>query len=1163
MSSEAAKGKEPVPYQVLLDENQALKDEVQSLRASMADAEELRRAISEGDLDALVIPGPEGELIFTLDSADQAYRVLVETMNEGTATLTFDGTILYCNRHFAELLRMPPQAIIGTSIYRFIAPENTTTFNALLDNKIGTGEVNLWAEGGKSLPVYLSISSLQAEGSPNAWCLVVTDLTEQKKNEEVLASERLARSIIEQAAETIVVCDTSGRIIRFSNAMPKLCECDPTFHLFEDLINLRFSKGAEAGNSILPVSSALKGSSILGAEATYELEDFQKFHILLNSGPLKNDDGEIIGCVVTLTDTTELKRLEEQTSRQAEELASVMEMAPVAIWIGHDPQNQNITGNRMANEFYEAEIRENVSANVTPVRRFFCKGRELTADELPMQEATLKDIDVRNVELDVMLPSGKRRIMLGSASPLHDAEGNVRGSIGAFSDITERKEGEKALQEVYKAIEAQSEELKVSNEELRVQAKELHEAYEALNESEKRYRLIFDKSMDAILLTDPRGVGIVLSVNPAACRMLGWAEEELIGKGLDLMFDTEDPALSTELDKHMLSGSAISQLNYRRKDGTTLTGEVSNTFFIDRNGEPRTVNIIRDITERKRAEAALREAYEIVQVQSEELHVSNEELRVQSDDLHEANTLLYYNENKFRTLTENSPDLIARFDRQSRCIYANPTIAKFYATPPIVQFYNRSVDELIGKTNSELWIDPELVKCWKGHYENVFATGKPETTEFQYISPQGKKYYFNTQIVPEFVGGKVTYVLVISHDITDMKEVEAKFKEILSTLEEKVKERTSELEEAYDSVLENEIRLNEAQKITHIGSWDWNLVTGELYWSDEMYRIFRLDPIEFGATYDAFLDYVHPDDRDYVYNKFQKTLNGYPINIDYRIILADREERIVHAQGEAIFDERRTPVRTRGTIQDITESKKVEEALAKIEIARKQEIHHRIKNNLQVISSLLDLQAEKFYNREDIKDSEVLKAFKESQDRVISMALIHEELYKSGGIDTLDFSSYIEELAENLFLTYRLRDTDISLNMDLEENIFFDMDTAVPLGIIVNELVSNSLKHAFIGKDKGEIRIKLCREESAEFESSRSVSNNKDFESTSFTLTVSDNGMGIPENLDIEDLDSLGFQLVTSLVDQLDGELELKRNNGTEFTMRFTVTEKKEQVSNI
>jgi len=109
------------------------------------------------------------------------------------------------------------------------------------------------------------------------------------------------------------------------------------------------------------------------------------------------------------------------------------------------------------------------------------------------------------------------------------------------------------------------------------------------------------------------------------------------------------------------------------------------------------------------------------------------------------------------------------------------------------------------------------------------------------------------------------------------------------------------------------------------------------------------------------------------------------------------------------------------------------------------------------------------------------------------------------------------------------------------------MDTAVPLGIIVNELVSNSLKHAFPGKDEGEIRIKLHREE-------HKKESNK---ATSFTLIVSDNGVGIPENLDLENTDSLGIQLITTLVDQLDGKLELKRNDGTEFAIRFTVTEEK------
>jgi two-component sensor histidine kinase len=231
---------------------------------------------------------------------------------------------------------------------------------------------------------------------------------------------------------------------------------------------------------------------------------------------------------------------------------------------------------------------------------------------------------------------------------------------------------------------------------------------------------------------------------------------------------------------------------------------------------------------------------------------------------------------------------------------------------------------------------------------------------------------------------------------------------------------------------------------------------------------------------------------------------------------------------------------------DITERKKVEEALASIEIARQKEIHHRIKNNLQVISSLLDLQADKFKDRGNIKDSEVLEAFKESQNRVISMALIHEELHKGEKLEMLNFSSYIKELADSLLMTYTLGDKAINLNMDLDPNIFFDMDIAIPLGIIINELVSNSLKHAFNGREKKEIGIKLHREEGSNI---------------AYILSISDNGVGIPEDLNIEDLDSLGLQLVTTLVDQLDGELELKRNNGTEFTIRFTVTEDSNQES--
>lgn len=236
-------------------------------------------------------------------------------------------------------------------------------------------------------------------------------------------------------------------------------------------------------------------------------------------------------------------------------------------------------------------------------------------------------------------------------------------------------------------------------------------------------------------------------------------------------------------------------------------------------------------------------------------------------------------------------------------------------------------------------------------------------------------------------------------------------------------------------------------------------------------------------------------------------------------------------------------------VTDLTEQKKNEEMLANIEIARKKEIHHRIKNNLQVISSLLDLQAEKFNNRGCVKDSEILEAFRVSQDRVISMALIHEELHEGGEIDALNFSPYLERLVKNLFRTYTLGDSSISLNLDLEENVFFDMDTAVPLGLIVNELVSNSLKYAFPDRNNGEIQIKLFIQEAGD-----NLNNEKELteKGSRYTLIVSDNGTGIPKSFDLENPDTLGLQLVSILVDQLDGEIELKRDKGTKFIIKFS-----------
>jgi two-component sensor histidine kinase len=189
------------------------------------------------------------------------------------------------------------------------------------------------------------------------------------------------------------------------------------------------------------------------------------------------------------------------------------------------------------------------------------------------------------------------------------------------------------------------------------------------------------------------------------------------------------------------------------------------------------------------------------------------------------------------------------------------------------------------------------------------------------------------------------------------------------------------------------------------------------------------------------------------------------------------------------------------------------------------EIHHRVKNNLQIISSLLNLQST------HITDEKILDHFKDTQNRIKSISLVHEKLYQSEYITQIDILNYIQRLVDDLVRNYGRQDIKISLDV---ESIPVDTDTAIPCGLIINELVSNSLKHAFPGNKSGEIRITLKKLKSDEFE-----------------LIISDNGVGISKDLDLRKLDTLGLELVYNLVNQLDGTIKLQRSPGTTLNIKF------------
>ncbi len=193
------------------------------------------------------------------------------------------------------------------------------------------------------------------------------------------------------------------------------------------------------------------------------------------------------------------------------------------------------------------------------------------------------------------------------------------------------------------------------------------------------------------------------------------------------------------------------------------------------------------------------------------------------------------------------------------------------------------------------------------------------------------------------------------------------------------------------------------------------------------------------------------------------------------------------------------------------------------------ELHHRVKNNLQVISSLLQLQSR------HVKDPRALELFKESQNRVRSMGLIHEKLYRSRDLARIDMADYVRNLTDHLLHSYGFRDDALTLDVAIDD-VRLSIDTVVPCGLLIHELVSNALKHAFPER-RGAIRVEL-----------RVGPNGR------YTLAVSDDGVGIPETLDYRESDSLGLQLVTALAEQLDGDVTLDRERGTTFTIVFGAT---------
>jgi PAS domain S-box-containing protein len=281
----------------------------------------------------------------------------------------------------------------------------------------------------------------------------------------------------------------------------------------------------------------------------------------------------------------------------------------------------------------------------------------------------------------------------------------------------------------------------------------------------------------------------------------------------------------------------------------------------------------------------------------------------------------------------------------------------------------------------------------------------------------------------------------------------------------------------------------------------------------------------------SFIELVAPEDLPALVDRFRRALAGEEISphVQAEMIRKDGTRVSIElSMANLILDDH--VIGRVGVARDITDRRRAEEQI-KASLQEKEvlvkEIHHRVKNNLQIVSSLLNLQSKY------IKDPQALQMFVDSQNRVKSMALIHEILFQSRDIANIDFAEYIKNISIQLFRSYGAYSKRIGLIIHAKD-IILDVDTAIPCGLIVTELVSNSLKYAFIDGREGQISIHIS-------EDSTGI----------FTLIVGDNGRGMPEHIDLQHTESLGLKLVVALVSQLSGTVELDHSHGTTFTITF------------
>ncbi|NJL44828.1 MAG: response regulator [Leptolyngbyaceae cyanobacterium SM2_3_12] len=405
----------------------------------------------------------------------------------------------------------------------------------------------------------------------------------------------------------------------------------------------------------------------------------------------------------------------------------------------------------------------------------------------------------------------------------------------------------------------------------------------------------------------------------------------------------------------------------------------------------------------------------------------------------------------------------------------------------------------------------------------IFMTALSDPADKVKGLSSGAVDYITKPFQHEEVLARVQLHLQLNHMTQTLDQQNHQLQRLTAELEQQVSDRTAALQESEECLRQL------TENITSV-FWLSNLDKSKLFYVSSAFEdIWGLPCTMLYQNPRLWLSTIHAEDRSEVMEALSEQLQG-TYDQQYRILRSDGSLRWVRDRAFPIRDKTDQIYRIAGIVDDITERKEAEAVLQRSlqekELLLK-EIHHRVKNNLLVVSSLLELQANY------LTDPQAIQYFEDSQHRIQSMALIHEKLYQSSNLAQIDLADYLDLLLTQLCNAFDARTRNIVATLDAD-SILLNLETITPCGLIVSELISNCFRHAFPPQQGGHLWVTAHQGPDQRI-----------------TLQVRDDGLGLPADLDIGQTESLGLQLVSLLTQQLQGDIQVQRQGGTTFQLVF------------